>query len=427
VHSEGSDPRPYPGLADRAAIVAIGDSGVAFTTVGGTDQLPSDVAVPLTGGRAKGPALELPSLNGDQPLLELVPAAGVVDPLDLQITAGQSTLDNATAVVNLTVSTGGELLESFSDLTMDPDDLRYLPDVLQESAFVRGIDLFVRDHALSFPRAVSRPQALEKGEPPSPDDYQEALERLEGAEEVDLVIASVNDQLTDERIRTVHQSVVAHCTKMADVARNRIGIGSVTETEAKTPAACLDHADDVRSDHFVLAAPARMEGALAGLLGRQDYFQSPTFKTIAAPGAPPGTYTDAQLTQLLDGNVLVINERRKLGIIVVKGILTSGRDINVQRVANKAVRDVKAIADVYIGLLNNEGARNALRQQIVALLLQMERDGAIVPSVDGTDPAFKVDVYSTQADFANGIVRIDIATRPVREIKFIYGTILVQN
>jgi hypothetical protein len=50
-----------------------------------------------------------------------------------------------------------------------------------------------------------------------------------------------------------------------------------------------------------------------------------------------------------------------------------------------------------------------------------------VPSTDGTQPSFAVDVYSTQADFANGIVRVDLAIRPVRAIDFIYATILVQN
>jgi hypothetical protein len=183
----------------------------------------------------------------------------------------------------------------------------------------------------------------------------------------------------------------------------------------------------VRSDHFVLVAPARMEGAFAGLLGRQDYFESPTFKTIASPDAPPGTYTDAQLEQLILGNVTVVNERRRRGIIVVKGLLTSGMQVNVRRTANKAVRDVKATAERYIGLLNNVGNRNALLQQINALLTQMERDGALVPSTDGVDPAFTAAVYSSQNDAALGIVRIDIAVRPVRAIDYVYATILVKN
>jgi enamine deaminase RidA (YjgF/YER057c/UK114 family) len=310
---------------------------------------------------------------------------------------------------------------------MDPDDAEYLPAVLQGSGLVRGHDLFVRSRSTSMPRNVARPQPFSGGASPLVDDYQEALDRLEQAEEVDLVIASVDNQLDDAGIKAAQQAVVAHCTKMADVARNRIGLGSVTASESPSVNAILDHADDVRSDHFILAAPAGAAAAVAGLLSLQDYFQSPTYKTVPSLGVPAGAYTDANLNQLVGGNVLVVNEKRKLGIIVVKGVLTSGRQINVQRTANKAVRDVKAIADVYIGLLNNQGTRNALRQQITALFLQMERDGAIVPSTDGKDPSFKVDVYSTEADFANGIVRIDIAIRPVRAIDFIYATILVQN
>jgi len=64
---------------------------------------------------------------------------------------------------------------------------------------------------------------------------------------------------------------------------------------------------------------------------------------------------------------------------------------------------------------------------VIALLQNMERDGALVPSTDGTSPAFAVQVFSTQADFANGIVNVDVAVRPVRAIDYIYGRILVQN
>jgi hypothetical protein len=310
---------------------------------------------------------------------------------------------------------------------MNPDDPNYLIAALEQSAMLRARDLFIRQRTENFPESIARPRALTGGTSPNVDAYGAALDRLEGAEEVDLVIASVSNQLDDAAAREVQKLVVAHCTKMADVARNRIGLGSISVNENRDVKAVLDHADDVRSDHFILAAPAGSEAALAGLLGRQDYFQSPTFKTIAAVDAPLVPYSDAQLTQLIPANLAVITKKRKVGVIVVKGLLTSGRQINVQRTANKAVRDVKAIADKYIGLLNNEGTRNALRQQIIALFMQMERDGAIVPSTDGADPAFKVDVYSSQADFANGIVRIDIAIRPVRAIDYVYATILVQN
>jgi phage tail sheath protein FI len=96
-------------------------------------------------------------------------------------------------------------------------------------------------------------------------------------------------------------------------------------------------------------------------------------------------------------------------------------------VADLAIRETKAISENFIGRLNTDAARIALRQQIIATLTRMERDGALVPSTDGSDPAFVVDVYSTQQDFAQGIVRIDIAVRPVRAIDYIYATIRVKN
>lgn len=427
VVSEGRDTSTYLNLADLDAVAAVDDPLVKFSVVGAATQLPDATpGVPLGSGRDAGAALALIGDGGQAPLLELAPAKPPEGVTSISLSRAVSTVDGATAVVNLTVFVDDAVAETFLNLTMDPDDERYFPTVLQSSALLRAHDLFVRSRTTSMPAHMARPKNLASGLSPVADDYQDALDRLESAEEVDLVIASVANQLTDAGVRQVHQQVVAHCSKMADVARNRIGLGSPTRSETSV-GTIIDHANDVRSDYFIFCAPAGMEAAVAGLLARQQYFESPTFKTIAAPGAAPGKFTDAQLTQLITNNVLAVNERRRLGILVIKGLLTSGRQINVQRTANKAVRDVKAICENYIGLLNNDGARNALRQQITALLLQMERDGALVPSTDGKDPAFRVEVYSTQADFANGIVRADIAVRPVRAIDYIYATILVKN
>ncbi len=68
----------------------------------------------------------------------------------------------------------------------------------------------------------------------------------------------------------------------------------------------------------------------------------------------------------------------------------------------------------------------ALREKLTEFLLAMDKEGAIVPSTDGEQPSFLVDVYSSQMDFAQGIVRVDIAVRPVRAMDFIYATITVQ-
>jgi hypothetical protein len=428
VVTEGSDTGHYANLPDIAAVASISDPIVTFTVVGNATQLPDVVdGARLRGGRDPGPALFLTGDGSDQPLLEIVPTPGAPANLSVSVTRKVSTLDNATGVVSVTVFVDDQETETFSNATMDPEDLNYLPHLLESSALIRAHDLFVRTRSSNFPVNMGRPAFLKGGTSPLIDDYQAAVDRLESAEEVDLVIASVANQLNDAGVRAAHKAVVAHCTKMAEVARNRIGLGSVTVSEAKNIASIIDHANDVRSDYFILSTPAGTEAALAGLLSRQDYFESPTFKNILSLDGPAGTYTDSQLTQLINDNIAAINDKRKLGTIVVKGLLTSGRQINVQRTANKAVREVQAISNVYIGLLNNEGARNALRQQVIAMFLQMEKDGAIVPSTDGKDPSHKVDVYSSEADFANGIVRVDIAVRPVHAIDYIYATILVKN
>ena len=163
-------------------------------------------------------------------------------------------------------------------------------------------------------------------------------------------------------------------------------------------------------------------------IGGLDYFRSPTFKRLSGLAEIERDYAPSELSTLIEGGVLAVSKQRQRGVVVMKGIDTTGQtgQISVTRVADHAVRGVKDIADLFIGTLNTESGRAALRQKLIEFFLEMEREQAIVPSVDGAEPSFKVDVYSTQRDFALGIVRVDIAVRPVRAIDFIHATILVQ-
>jgi hypothetical protein len=130
--------------------------------------------------------------------------------------------------------------------------------------------------------------------------------------------------------------------------------------------------------------------------------------------------------ELLKAGVLPLEARRGRGIIVEKGITTSKEQISVMRIADHAVRAAKNVAENFIGTLNTAGGRTALREKLTETYLTMVREESIVPSVDGKEPAFLVDVYSSELDFAQGIVRVDIAVRPVRAMDYIYATITVQ-
>lgn len=430
-------------LASAQAIVdALNDDGhvqAALRDAGDADLLPlatSDNAGRLHGGRDAGRALGLRGrTNTDDDVAVLVPApsAGAdATRLRVRVLTG-SRAGTVRLVVGVQTDDGFAPREDFDGLTMDPDPKagRYLVTALAEdSTLVRAIDRFRPAGAKSWPRALSDAKSFAGGASPGTGAWTDAVDALAAEEAVDMLLAGLQGWAdADLDHLAVQRHMLGHARAQADKARPRIVIGSIAPSEEGDVKAIVAHAGEVGDRRFVLCTPAGSEGAVAGLLGHLEYFQSPTFKGIAALGVPLHRYRDGELDKLVgeQGNLCVVQKRRGRGTICLKGISTTGDQISVTRTADVCVRRVQAIADRFIGELNNADARNALKQMIVATFTQMERDGALVPSVDGESPAFQVDVYSSQTDFAAGIVRIDVAVRPVRAIDYVYATITVKN
>jgi hypothetical protein len=322
------------------------------------------------------------------------------------------------------------LQESFTDLVMDPDDAAFLPYVLlTQSRLIHVLPTTSLAIDKALPKGTTAPTTFANGSSPQVADFATAIDLFSDDPRIDLVVAAVDPSIARADAIKIHQALVAHAVTMADNGAPRIAFGSVTTDEQKDPGLIKEHAAAVRSRRFVLVSPAGAAGAVAGLVGRQDPFESPTFKNVPLLDVDPATYRESELNRLLGPttNALVVQDRAGHGVIVLKGIDTTGDQISVTRVADEAIRETKAISENFIGQLNSDDSRVALKQQLVATFTRMEREGAIVPSVDGKDPAFIVDVYSTQQDFAQGIVRIDIAVRPVRAIDYVYATIRVKN
>lgn len=331
--------------------------------------------------------------------------------------------------IRVRISRDGALQEDFTRLTMNPDSANFLPAVLlRDSALVHVRQASSLTGADRLPVAIPV-TPLAAGTSPNVGDYQAAIDRLADDPRINLVLAAIEPTRNDAFFQAVHQSLVAHAVAQADAGSPRIAFGSVTANEQPNLDRIRDHAAVVRNRRFVLVSPAGAAGAVVGAISRTDPEISPTYKTVPLFGIPPASYSDSELNRLLGPthNVVVVQQRTGRGVIVLRGLDTSGDQISVTRVADSCIREVRAIAENFIGELNTDDARTALRQQIIATFTRMERAGALVPSTDGTDPAFLVDVYSTQLDFAQGIVRIDIAVRPVRAIDFIYATIRVKN
>ncbi len=179
VISEGRDTATYLNQPDLDSIVALNDPLVTFSKVGAATQLPD--ATPgkaLSGGREAGPELDVAGDGGPAPLIEFYAPAPLTSPVSVAITRGVSTIDNTTPVLGLDVVVDGNVVESYRNLTMDPDDENYLPAVLRSSGLIRARDLIVRGRTSSLPSNMVRPARLTGGISPSTDDYGDALERL---------------------------------------------------------------------------------------------------------------------------------------------------------------------------------------------------------------------------------------------------------
>lgn len=373
---------------------------------------------------ASGAPLDVPRQGGAQTLFQLLPS-DEADPDGLSV---QLTVSGANEI-RLRVFQGG-LQEEFNGLGMNPDSDQYLPYVLlAQSRLVRVRPAISGTASERLPMATTTLQPFANGTSPTVDQYRDAIDLLADDPRIDLVLAAVEPGRANIEVRQIHQALVAHAVALSENGAPRIAFGSVTADEQSNVGQIKDHAAAVRNRRFVLVSPAGAEGAVAGVVGRLNPQESPTFKPVPLFNLDPASYRESQLNQLLGTaiNLLVVQQRTGRGVIALRGIDTTGDQISVTRVADQAIRETKAMSENFIGRLNTEEARLSLKQQIVAVFTRMERAGALVPSTDGSDPAFVVDVYSTQQDFAQGIVRIDIAVRPVRAIDYIYATIRVKN
>lgn len=381
------------------------------------------VALDATFNPASSPtALSAKDKDG-KVLFQFLPAEGA-DPNGLRVV-----LTPADGRLTVEIYQNG-LQEQHTDLSLEPDDSGYLPFVLAtQSRLVRARWVSsIADPAKALPAAGS-PKPFADGTSPNTAAFLTAIDLLADDSRIDLVLAAVEPTMPAAEVRSVHQALVAHAVTMADSGAPRIAFGSVTAAEQKKVADVRDHASVARNRRFVLVSPAGAEGALAGVVGRLSIQDAPTFKSVPLFDLPAARYRESELNVLLGPtvNACVVQDRRGRGVVCLKGIDTTGDQISVTRVADACIRETKAIAENFVGSLNTDAARMALKQQLFATFTRLERAGALVPSTDGSDPAFVVDVYSTQQDFAQGIVRVDIAVRPVRAIDYVYATIRVKN
>jgi Phage tail sheath C-terminal domain len=131
-------------------------------------------------------------------------------------------------------------------------------------------------------------------------------------------------------------------------------------------------------------------------------------------------YTDAELTQLLKSRVLALESRQ--GLRVVRGITTSTNtawtQITTRRIVDFAKYGVRSAAQSYIGLLNNDRVRGALRTTINSFLAEMVTDEKLI--------SYDLSVTATREQERQGIVQVSMTLRPTFSIDFIQVTMFLE-
>jgi hypothetical protein len=321
-----------------------------------------------------------------------------------------------TAKESYTVVSGSDLLAKITD-----------PETA--SAWVTGT---AAANAIELPLKSTPPDSKasfaggDDGAAAGADDYQAGLATLENEPAHIMVAAGQTDVSFGAKLDQ-------HCqrTSTDSIKRDRIGvIGSrLTATVDDLRGHNLDSdriifvapgikATDVTGDDVILPG-AYTAAAVAGRLAALPAHLSPTNKVLPVDDLQK-YYTSAELEQLVQARVLAVE--RRAGFRIVKGITTSSgsafSQITTRRIVDYAKFGVRSAADPFIGLLNNERVRTALRASINAFLVQMMKDEMLV--------FYEVDVSATRDEQKQGIARVTMTLQPVFSIDFIKVTMFLE-
>jgi hypothetical protein len=173
----------------------------------------------------------------------------------------------------------------------------------------------------------------------------------------------------------------------------------------------------------VVSLPANYSAAaVAGLLGTLAPQSSPTNKLLPGVQELSARFAYGEVTDLISGGILVLEDR--LGIRVVRGVSTEMasngpfRQITTRRITDFAKAGIRQVANPFIGRLNNERVRKALRGAIDGFLTSMVQDESLT--------GYELDVMATRDDEINGRAIVRATIRPTFSIDFVAVTMVLE-
>ena len=244
-------------------------------------------------------------------------------------------------------------------------------------------------------------------------EYQAGLDAL-GERLINIVVLAGQD------VESAGAELGGHVNATEQVDFERIG---VIGAHGSTVPEFLGH--NVSNGRVVVVAPRlRLEdgtvlppgytaAAVAGLISSLPVQGSLTNRTLTVPGLATSPNRGEQ-EQLIRRNVLAV--ATKDGYRVVKGITTAGEGtpfsaIPTRRSVDYAKYGVRSAANPYIGRLNNDRVRAALRATLDAFLTQMVQDEALTH--------YTLDVSATRPQEIAGEVSVVMTLQPTFSIEFV--------
>ena len=255
------------------------------------------------------------------------------------------------------------------------------------------------------------------GEKAQSAEYKKGLELLEN-DIINIVVLAGQDSSNADLL-------AGHLKKTTENKRERIAVvGAKAGGET---------GHTVNSDRMILVAPgiksktiapqtkreitidlpaSYTAATVAGLMASLPVQSSPTNKILAI-SALSEIYNTGKLEKLVQNRVLAVEQRE--GFRIVKGITTATNSawhqITTRRIVDYAIYGVRSGCNPYIGKLNNERVRNAMKATLDAFLTRMVNNEALI--------SYELEVSATRAEQIAGVAQVVMTLRPTFSIDFI--------
>lgn len=256
------------------------------------------------------------------------------------------------------------------------------------------------------------------GEAASANDYKNSLDLLAN-ELVNIVLLAGQDASNAQMV----SALLGHINTTSEIRRERVAVIGSNGTDDLNVIA----GHPLNHERVIFVAPgiqvsaqlklpgAYTAAAVAGLLSSLPVQTSPTNKPLNVPGLS-AAFTPSQLEKLVLQRVLAVEKRD--GYRVVKGITTATNtawhQITTRRIVDYAIYGVRSASNPYIGKLNNDRVRSALKATIDAFLTRMVDSEALV--------GYELEVSATRAQQIAGECMVTMTIQPTFSIDFIVVT-----